>query len=271
MSCKTIVVHVDHSAHAATRIRYAAQLAVRLDAHLVGSAFSGISRYVEAGVEVILAHMSALRQGNETALARFDAIAAAEGVLSYERRYENDEPAGGLITQSRYADLVVVGQTDPDDPATAHAAGSLPAQLLLGSARPVLVMPYAGQFSSPASRILVAWDGSLEATRAVACSLPLLRAASLVAIVLFRPAASAGRDPGADLALYLARHGLRCEVHAQPVPIDGGVALLSCAADLQSDLMVMGAYGHARLREVLLGGVTETILESMTVPVLMAH
>jgi nucleotide-binding universal stress UspA family protein len=147
----------------------------------------------------------------------------------------------------------------------------LPAQVVLGSARPVLALPYAGRFATIGARVLLAWDGSSEATRAVWGALPLLRAADLVAIVLFKPAEAAGRQPGADLALYLARHGVRCEVHAEPVPIAGGATLLSCAADLQSDLIVMGAYGHARLREMLLGGVTETILASMTVPVLMAH
>jgi len=271
MCYRTIVVHVDPSLHCHARVQYAAQLAVRTGAHLVGSAFSGISRYVEAGVEVILAQQAALRQGNEHALVQFDAIAAAEGVASFERRYENDDPAGGLILQSRYADLVVVSQTDQEDPAAAHLAGPLPAQLVLGSARPVLVMPYAGQFPSIGARMLVAWDGSLEAARAVAGALPLLRQAAMAHIILFQPTGAAGRAPGADLALYLARQGVRCEVQVEPLPIDGGVALLSRAADLASDLVVMGAYGHARLREILLGGVTETILGSMTAPVLMAH
>ena len=271
MSYQTIVVHVDHSVHADARIRYAAQLAASCGAHLAGSAFSGISRYVEAGVEVILAQQAVLRERNDAALARFDAIAAAEGVPSHERRYTSDDAAGGLVLQARYADLVVLSQTDPDDPAAAHLAGPLPAQVVMGGGRPVLVLPHAGQFAAPARRPLVAWDGSLEATRAVACALPLLRTAELVHIVLFRPSGAAGRDPGADLALYLARHGVQCAVHAEPVPIGGGGALLSLAADLQSDMVVMGAYGHARLREVLLGGVTETILASMTAPVLMAH
>lgn len=271
MRYKTIVVHVDRSMHADTRMRYAAQLAARTGAHLVGSAFSGISRYVEAGVEIILAKQAELRYANEAALAQFEAVATAANVLSYERRHENDEAGGGLILQSRYADLIILSQADPGDPATAHLAGLLPAQVVLGSARPVLAVPYAGRFPTIGARVLLAWDGSQEATRAVWGALPLLRAAELVAIVLFKPAEAAGRDPGADLALYLARHGVRCEVHAEPVAIDGGAALLSCAADLQSDLIVMGAYGHARLREMLLGGVTETILASMTAPVLLAH
>jgi nucleotide-binding universal stress UspA family protein len=271
MCYKTIVVHVDHSVHAEARMRHAAQLAARYGAHLVGSAFSGISRHVEAGITSTLPQQHERTQANDAALARFDAIAVAEGVASHERRYADDEPAGGLALQGRYADLVVVSQTDLDDPAAAHLAGPLPAQVVEGSARPVLVLPHVYRYETIGSRIMVAWDGSLEATRAVGAALPLLRDAGLVAIVLFQPLDAAGREPGADLALYLARHGARCEVHVESLAIDDGAALLACADCLQTDLIVMGAYGHTRLREMLLGGVTQTILGSMTVPVLLAH
>jgi nucleotide-binding universal stress UspA family protein len=260
MCYRTIVVHVDHSLHAEARMQYAAQLAARCGAHLVGSAFSGISRYAEAGSTMLLAQQHERRgehdhgHGHDTALARFDAIAAAAGVLSHERRYADDEPAGGLALQGRYADLVIVSQTDLDDPAAAHLAGPVPAQVVQGSARPVL-----------------AWDGSLQATRAVAGAMPLLRDAGLVAIVLFQPFEATGREPGTDLALYLARQGVRCEVHVEPSPIDDGAALLACTDCLDADLIVMGAYGRPRLRELVLGGVTETLLDRMTVPVLMAH
>lgn len=271
MCYKTIVVHVDHSLHAEGRMRYAAQLAARCGAHLVGSAFSGISRYAEAGITMILTQQHARRSDHDSALARFDAIAAAAGVVSHERRYADDEPAGGLALQGRYADLVIVSQTDLDDPAAAHLAGPLPAQLVQGSARPVLVLPHARRHETIGGRIMLAWDGSLQATRAVAGALPLLRDAGLVAIVLFQPPDADGREPGADLALYLARQGVRCEVHVEPSAIDDGAALLACADCLDADLIVMGAYGHTRLREMVLGGVTETLLDRMTVPVLMAH
>lgn len=271
MSYKTVIVHVDSSRHAPARMQYAARLAARHGAHLIGSAFSGVSRYVEAGVEVILAQLAERSEENAKALASFEAIATAAGVTSHETRDERDDPIGGLLLQARYADLLVVSQTDPHDPAAAHLAGPLPAQVLLGSARPVIVVPHAGRFDGADTRVLLAWDGSLEATRAVTAALPLLRTAERVDIVIFKPIDAAGRDPGADLARYLARHGAHCEVQREATPINGGEALLSCAADLQSNLIVMGAYGHARLREMLLGGVTETILGSMTAPVLMAH
>jgi nucleotide-binding universal stress UspA family protein len=114
----------------------------------------------------------------------------------------------------------------------------------------------------------------MEATRAVTAALPLLKQAARVTVVVFNPQSRYGvhgQQPGADLALYLSRHGVRVEVSAQPTALDAGNALLSLAADTGADLLVMGGYGHARLREMLLGGVTATILRDMTLPVLMAH
>lgn len=275
MQYKTILVHVDGSAHAAARIGHAARLAVAHGAHLIGSAFSGVSRYADAIVAELaaatMAERASIRARNEMALAQFDAIAAAEGVLSYERRLVDDDPAGGLTLQARYADLVVLSQTDLDEPASAHLIGATPEQVVLDGGRAVLVIPYAGQFSHIGRRALVAWDGSIEATRAVFHALPLLRAAATVALVEFNPDPPGDRQGGADLAQYLARHGVACEVHSEPLPIGAGEPLLSLAADLQSDLIVMGAYGHSRLREIVLGGVSETMFASMTVPVLMAH
>ena len=163
MCYKTIVVHVDHSLHAEARMRYAAQLAARCGAHLIGSAFSGISRYAEAGMTMILAQQHERWGDHDSALARFDAIAAAAGVASHERRYADDEPAGGLALQGRYADLVIVSQTDLADPAAAHLAGPVPAQVIQASARPVLVLPHARRHETIGGRIMLAWDGSVQA------------------------------------------------------------------------------------------------------------
>lgn len=276
MSYKTIVVHVDSSRHAEARLRHAARLAALFDSHLVGSAFSGISRYAGPAAVRDLAMLAphevdAIRQRNEAALTQFEAIAASEGVASVERRLMDDDPAGGLALQARYADLLVVSQTDLDEPASAQLVGGLPEQVVLDGGRPVLILPYAGTFPHIGGMVLIAWDGGLEATRAVYNALPLLRSAALVTILVFNRAAAAGHEPGADLALYLARHGVRCAVAASSTPIRAGEQLLSEAADLQADLIVMGAYGHSRFREIMLGGVTETMLASMTAPILMSH
>ena len=276
MSYKTIIVHVDHSRHAEQRIRQAARLAVAAGAHLIGSAFTGISRYATLAIDVDLAYalgpeMDAISRRNEAALAQFDALAAAEGVLTYERRLSDDDPAGGLALQARYADLLVVSQTDLEEPASSRLIGALPEQVVLDGARPVLIVPYAGAVERIGSHALVAWDGSVEASRAITGALPLLRSARRATLVEFHPAEAAGRQPGADMALYLARHGVHCEVRCEAAPLRDGELLLSLAGDVQADLIVMGAYGHTRLREIMLGGVSETMFASMTVPVLMAH
>lgn len=118
---------------------------------------------------------------------------------------------------------------------------------------------------------MVAWNASSEAARAVAAALPLLKRAARVSIAVFNPGDEHGEQPGADVALYLARHGVVCEVVSSRVDMDPANALLSLLADQQADLLVMGGYGHARFRELILGGVTKTMLRCMTAPVLMMH
>ncbi len=276
MSYKTILVHVDQSRHAEARIKAAARLAIAYEAHLIGTALIGISRfaYLDSGIDlanaILAAEVDALEERAQAALARFEAIAAGEGVLSVERRLVNDAPAGGLALEARYADLVVLGQAERGDP-SARDVADVPGYVMLNGARPVLVMPASGAVAAIGDTPLVAWDASAEATRAVTNALPLLKRARKVTLAVLNPQDAGLRDPGADIALYLARHGVRCEVVSQPTAIGVGDALLSMAADLQSDLLVMGGYGHTRFRELLLGGVTETVLRTMTVPVLMSH
>jgi nucleotide-binding universal stress UspA family protein len=278
MSYKTILVHADQSRHADERVRVAARLALAEGAHLVGTAMTGISRYLyqDSSIDltrtVVAMHMDALYQRANESLAQFEAVAAAVGVPTCERRLVDDEPEGGLALQARYADLVVVSQTDPDDP-PARLTPNLPEYVMLNSARPVLIVPYAGTFGVVGDNVLVGWDASIEATRAVTNAIPLLKRARQVTIAVFNPNPfdAHGEQPGADIALYLARHGVNIEVSLQQTGIDVGNAMLSMAADRQSDLIVMGGYGHARFREMLLGGATATLLRTMTVPVLMSH
>ena len=279
MSYKTILVHVDQSKHAAARIRIAAEIALAENAHLIGAAMSGISRFIYQNsgtgfdLPVAAGDVDFLYQRANDALAQFDAIAGKMGVLSHEKRLINDEPDGGLALQARYCDLVVVGQTDPDEPSPS-LIDDLPAYVVLHCARPVLIIPHSGRFDRVGSKPLLAWDGSMEATRALTNAIPLLKRAENVSLALFNsssPYADHGEEAGADIALYLARHDIRVDVVQQATDIDVGNALLSLAADLRSDLIVMGGYGHARFREVLLGGVTLTVLKTMTIPVLMSH
>src|SRR5262249_16615355 len=155
------------------------------------------------------------------------------------------------------------------------SADDLPERLILGAGRPVLVVPYAGRFERIGERVLLAWNASREATRAANDALALLERATKVTVLSVNPrrGPTGHRDiPGADIALHLARHGVRCEassITTDEVGLDD--MLLSQAADSDADLIVMGGYGHSRLGELVLGGATRHILRQITVPVLMSH
>ena len=281
MSYKTILVHVDRSHHASPRIELAARLAAAEQAHLVGVAPTGISRYVHqlrhiyegsTTVAPFEGQLGTLRERARQMLANFEAVARRVGVDSFESRAIDDEAGAGLSLQARYADLVVIGQADRDDPAAAMA--DLPEFVVMNCGRPVLLVPTAGPLTHVGERILIAWDAGVGATRAVTAALPLLRRARNVDVVVFNGEASDdghGAEPGADIALYLARHRVTVNVVQQNAGVDVGSALLSLAADRGADMLVMGCYGHSRFRETLLGGVSRTVLERMNVPLLMAH
>lgn len=173
------------------------------------------------------------------------------------------------------SNLLIAGQRDRHaDSDTGTRSGFLD-QLVLSTGRPLLLVPYAGRFPSVGKNVLVAWNAKPEAARAVTDALPLLARANSVQVMAFDPEGNRsghGENPGADIALYLARHGVKATASRQHCGSDEvGVQILSRAADIDADLIVMGAYGHSRVRELVLGGVTRTILDSMTVPVLMSH
>jgi len=222
---------------------------------------------------VLIPHVEGLRDSARLALKNFEDIARQAGVTSVESRLIDDDPASGMAIQTRYADLAVVGQFDPDEPVPGLMS-DFPASVFMQGVRPVLIVPYTAQPVQPLSRVMIAWDASMTATRAVTGALPLLQAASAVDVVVFNASPRTdthGELPASDLAMYLARHGVAVNVISRRTDIDIGNSLLSLCADQGSDLLVMGGYGHTRFREILLGGATRTVLESMTLPVLMAH
>ncbi|HYD82379.1 MAG TPA: universal stress protein [Paucimonas sp.] len=278
---KTVAVHVNESPHTLSRVKLASKWAVKFDTHLVGVAATGLppSFYLGGlsgeGAAVVPAYIDALRDRAETALAMSEAVAAKDGVRSFEKRMIEEEPGVALCLQARYCDLLIIGQDDPDDQVMMQTK-KVAEYVLLNSINQVLIVPHAGEFASVGQRVLIAWDGSMEAARAVHGAIPVLRRAGLVQVAVFDPkigAGAHGEEPGADIALFLARHGVRVDVsrHATGNDIDVGNAILSHAADYGADLLVMGGYGHSRFREVMLGGVTRTVLQSMTMPVLMSH
>lgn len=301
MGYKTILVHVDDSPHSRARVMLAAELALREGAYLIGAATTGVSRFLYQNEIVdeedpnLARHLDVLRERAQRALAEFSPQLRALGVQHFEERILDDEPGAGLSLLARHADLVVVSQADP---ARRGSAGEFPAEVLTESGCGVLVVPHAARANGaiavssagvaspggplPGRRTLIAWNASKQAARAVREALPLLRRAEHVTVAIvdadLHPAAF-GEQPGADLLAWLQRHGVQAGIALRQSarqgllkrPGDTGEALLGLAEEEACDLLVLGAYGHSRVRETLLGGVTRTVLETMGLPVLMAH
>ena len=252
----------------------AADLARHLDAHLTGLSIVHNPVIPAAGIapaaEVLSAGVrEAWLERTREADAAFQEIGRLAGI-----RYENtivDAPSDGyfadLVRRSRLTDLVVIGQDNPDEPEPLR--GALIEAFLFDGGAPTLVIPYIGAEDFSPGRALVAWDGSTTAARAVRAALPMLGLCSSVTVLVI------GRQPpeaASDIAVYLDRHGLKVEVDQVP-PNEVPVAdvLLNTVSDSGFDWVVMGAYGHSRLREYFFGGATRDILGEMTVPVLMTH
>jgi nucleotide-binding universal stress UspA family protein len=166
--------------------------------------------------------------------------------------------------------------TQADPRAAGHrAAQDIVEQVLLYSARPTIVLPYAGTLDTISTNVMVAWDDSREAARAVSDALPLLRIAKRVQVVSWNESTGSSDTmlrPRLDaLHRWLMWQGVTAEIHVETTDIGIAEAMLSRAADIGADLIVMGAYGHARWAERVLGGATRGLLTSMTVPVLMSH
>lgn len=273
MALRDILVHLDDHKELGQRLDTACALAVEHAAHLTGLyVMHPLQMPVYAEVQIpgaILAeHEQALRRKASAAQGAF-AAAAERGGCAYEWRCVEGYTDQALIEQARYTDLLIVAQAQEGGLQSADAA--IDDRVILGSGRPVLVIPYIGTQAPPGRRVLVAWDASREAVRAVGDALPLLQRAAHVTVLAVNPPEQE-EVAAADICLHLARHGVSAEA-SQTVAkhLDVGDALLSRAADLGVDLIVMGAYGHSRLRETVFGGVTRHLLRHMTVPVLMSH
>ncbi|MFC7514876.1 universal stress protein [Herbaspirillum sp. GCM10030257] len=278
MSYKTILVHVDESTRAGERIKLAAAVAMTENAHLIGTAMTGASRFlVQARLLVELdpnlrTHLDFLRERARRGLEDFDDTVQKLGLASFEKRLVDDEAGGGICLQARYADLVVIGQNDPGE-VSPVVMPDFPQYVVLNSSRPVLIVPHAGRFENIGNRVLIAWDASMEAARAVSAALPLLRRAQHVDVVIFRTGAASPHSvpAGSEIAQYLKRHGVRTETLQRNAVSPVGESLCSLALEAGADLIIMGGYGHARFREWVLGEVTRNMLEAMPVPVLMSH
>ena len=278
MTYRTILLHVNDERRVAGLVDAAAHLATRHQAHLVGlfvmpplPAYGSIS----IGAGIVKGGLTAFRDEAQRVRTAFDDACRGRPFVSEWRFVEH--PAGSVaevvMQHGRACDLIIASQRDRDWPFATLM--DEPERIAIESGRPVLVVPHAGRFPVFGKRVTVAWNGRREAARAVFDALPLLVAAENVRVLWVNPRQGRhgeGDVPAADLAATLARHGVRCEVATAQSPDSGvGDTLLSGLVDDGSDLLVMGAYGHARFRELIFGGATRDILEHMTVPVLMSH
>ena len=278
MSLKSILVHLDRSKRCNQRLDTAVQLAAEFRAKLVGVylvpgielAPSVAALLPKEFVERRLRELSDAQHESEQAFRQ----AAATARIAAEWRAPSGAPLDAAVAHGRCADLIVVGQSASPDPESVFV-DELIATTILSTARPTLIVPHIGPRATLGANVLVAWDGGREAARAIADALPLLERANTVTVITVNTD-SGGRaldGPAVTrLTAYLRAQGVTAVVDRDSVSdITVGERLLSRAADLGSDLIVMGGYAHARLRELVLGGVTRTMLEKMTVPVLMSH
>jgi len=256
---------------------YAISVAEAFGAHVLGIAVSYepiIPGTVMGGIppEIIESQRAESDKKARVAVDRFEQAVKRAGI-SAETRTISASISGAadqIGRMGRRFDLVIVGQPERQK--------SLPDEVvdegvLFESGRPVIFVPFIQKGGMKLDRIMVCWDGSRAATRAIADALPLLQKAKQVEIVIVSDKPGKKDEiPGADLGQHLARHGLKVDVKRITSPeIDVPSTILSYAADSSADMIVMGGYGHSRLREFVLGGATRGLLESMTVPVLMSH
>jgi nucleotide-binding universal stress UspA family protein len=280
MSYRSLLVLLDSSPRCAERVSLAIDLARAVDGHLVGLAPTGLVDYpvaIEAAAmleDFAAQARAALLDEARRVAGQFDASCRARGLTSFESVLAEEDRAAALLRWARCADLTVIGQPDPDSADRARSA-EIVDQAILHSARPSLIVPYAGRFVMPPQRALVAWDDSREAARALSDALPLLQRCERVDVIRWNEGADdADESSGVRLEAlqgWLARHGVRARTAVETTDFGVAEAMLSRAADLDAQLLVMGAWGHQRWTERLLGGATRGLLSAMTLPVLMSH
>ena len=282
MALKDLLVHIDDSAACAHRINAAVALARRQGASVTGVALaleSTISTYVGIDFPASLnaAQQEIVNKAADSAIAKFETAAGEAGVKCSTRRIvcgATKAPAQ-LSFHARHADMAFLGQPNTHEAGAAFQESLLDG-VLFASGRPVYIVPYIGRFDMQVRKAVIAWDGGKKSVRAVNDAIPLLEGRGGEVIVLvINPEERRGAHgdlPGADIAAHLERHGIATKIERQKISeVSIDAAILNYLADVGADLLIMGAYGHSRLRERAFGGVTNTILHQMTTPVLMAE
>lgn len=275
MSYKSMTVCLDNSAGSSRLLEFALTLAAQNNAHLTGLHLTYapiiLSDPYAVWEPMMLEWEESAQTKQEHAREKFIAEAAKAGVNADFSAYRStDLPA--VIAHARASDLTIVGQRNFAD-SEGDLGNNFPISFVLKLGRPVLFFPYNGVVSTKFNTIIVAWDGGREATRAMADAMPFLKLAQQVKVLSISEHSDEDHDlPDIDIAAYLAKHKVKIELERnENVQIAAAEWLLSRAASSGADLLVMGAYGHNRLTELILGGVTRTVMRQMSLPVLMSH
>lgn len=275
MAIKDILAVLEPGPAGANLNEYAISLASALGSHLTAAGvalqtIAPVSFMGDYPYELMAQATDEARAAAEAAFTQMKSAAPAGVVIDYAPvEGFTSEAIDRVISLARHFDISIVRQNAPEEDGF---ASQLAVSMLFGSGRPCILLPYIHKGPAKLGRAMVAWDGGAVAARALAGAMPMLQRAGRVEVVTV---AKKGQDidvvPGFDITRHLARHGINAELKQLPPTDDIGAILLSHAADSSPDYIVMGCYGHSRLREMVLGGTSREILNSMTVPLVMAH
>ncbi|HEY5700583.1 MAG TPA: universal stress protein [Gammaproteobacteria bacterium] len=276
MALKELLLHLDGGTLDTEHLKLTIELAQAHDAALTGLF---VEHHVADGLILDAPPSGALidaleeeRQNRRANIAsRFDEVTKKAGIRC-ELRIEDGDTVHWLGLHGRYADLIITGQPQADDDLL--GTGGVPGAVALSGGRPVLVIPRAGARTLVAKRTVVAWNESREATRAISDAMPILQMAERVEVLNVSSGAhaSAGESSVATMSRHLTRHGVKAEANVMSQgEVDPAELLLSHVNRYGADLVVMGAYGHSRLREFVLGGMTRHLLNYSPVPLFLSH
>lgn len=275
---KDIILNLERNKSCDNAMDYAVSIAQTFEAHLAGVAFAdgtGIPPYMMPDIpsSVLASIVAESESATRAAVERFEAAVRRSALSAEHRLISRSDLANhdAFSSMARRFDLSIVMQSNADEGVNNDV---MIEAALFNSGRPLIVVPYIQKDGLQLDRVVCCWDGSSAAARAINDALPFLKKARVVE--LFIVANEKTRDKqeilGVEIGAHLARHGLKVEVESVPASdIDVTNAILSHVADCSASMIVMGGYGHSRLREFVLGGVTRGILETMTVPVFMSH
>jgi nucleotide-binding universal stress UspA family protein len=281
MTYKTILAHCNDTRRIEALLVPAIEMADRHDAHLIALSVVPPALVLPAGapgapdVMIVDEYREEYRKNNAALKAVFDDATRGKGFSAEWRERDAAESSVGdvVLNNARCADIVFASQTDSGWSGSRHL--DVADRLAIESGRPVVIIPRAGKHHTIGSRIVVGWNGRREAARAVFDAVPLLEQAKGVRVLCINPQSESETPQeisSADICAALSRQGIPCEsFEIVPARTDVGTTLMQCATDCGADLLVMGCYGHSRLREFMFGGASRYALTQMKVPVLMAH